>query len=224
MGRARPARRPVPEIGCDPEQARRYALAHAPRLRAFDPRMFGLAEDVHAGPEPTAELLAGSLFAGVHQVFDGLYRDLDALQRIRGTVANLYEPSVLDELPAALADRYDTAFVRRFLLVAGTGAHRLVEPYWQPPSCFAEALAVRMVFRRAHGYLTDHGLLAGSDGYFEELTANAFDPEHLLPLQLLDAGTDPFSGVPCPRGPSAWFTAVDDLCSVHPYAADAPEP
>ncbi|TDQ46588.1 hypothetical protein [Actinorugispora endophytica] len=197
-----------------PVAARRHVLAHAPMLRAFGAEMFGAEED--GGDPDLTGLLAGSLLVGAAAVLDGLYRDL-AVLREGETTGELFGSRVFGALPAPVAFRCDPAFVRRFLLVAGTGAHRLVQPFWQPPTSFAEALAVRAMFRAGHDHLVCHRLLNGPVRCFGTLVANTLDSAHVERLALLDAETDPFGDPDDPWSLSTWFDPVDPEFAVHPY-------
>lgn len=196
-------------------RTRRTLLGLAPRLRAFGPEMFGVP--AAGGGERRAcpgELLAGSLLAGATIVLDGLLSDIRAMQWTNGTAADVVGPWVLGELPSPAA-RYDTGFAHRLLLVAGSGAHRLVESVWQPPTCLAEAFAVRLMFQRGYELITRHELLPDPAPLFAALVGNAFAPAHQEMFTRFAApGAEPPGGAPLD-----WFGPVDRTRAVHPFAA-----
>ncbi|GLU47678.1 hypothetical protein [Nocardiopsis ansamitocini] len=200
-------------------RARRHVLGHAARLRAFGPAMFEVRPDP---AEPgRAALLAGSILMGMHIVLDGLFNDLDTMHREQISAAELTDPWILGELPAAVATRCDDVFVRRFLLVGGTAAHRLVEPVWQPPTSFAEALALYTMFQAAHDYLVGNRLLVDPGRHFDALRRNAFERSHQEWLGLLGDAADPFGDSADPWRLSTWFDPLDTVCVAHPYVYDS---
>ncbi|PSK92305.1 hypothetical protein CLV63_11864 [Murinocardiopsis flavida] len=208
-------------IGGDPldrGRIRRTLLDLAPRLRAFGPEMFG-ASAAGAGGRGAhrGALLAGALLAGATIVLDGLLSDIRAMQWTDGTAADIVGPWILGDLPPPI-ERYDTRFAHRLLLVAGCGAHRLVEPVWQPPTCLAEAFAVRLMFQRGLELVGRYDLLSDPGTAFAALTANAFDPAHSEALARFGGAGSADSGTPAVPH-SAWFEPIDPVRAVHPYAA-----
>ncbi|GAA3726778.1 hypothetical protein [Salinactinospora qingdaonensis] len=212
----------------DRDRAREHLLYHADRLRAFGAEMFKAAQAPPEGGPPAAvdpqrdRLLAGALMVGVDMLFDGLYHDLDLLQRTGGTAAEVTEAWLLGELPRCAAHRYDVTFVRRFLLVAGTGTHRLTQSRWVAPVCLAEALALRLAYRAACDYVSGHGLLADPQPHFASLEEHTLAPAHVSALRALNGGgltAAAFEGPEQPWEPATWFAPTGDPAAAHPYGS-----
>lgn len=214
----------------------------AVELRSFGPGSFGVLDDVDEGDEEQqgdydfsispddAELAAGALVHGMHLLVDELFQDLHALMKEETSVAECGRPMwLLDELPERYALQYDAHFARRFLVTAIAMTTSFTNGSFQPLSCIAEELALKLLLRQATVTLDLYGLL--DSGVSEALDAFADGVYEDMDFEwLYDDSKDGIDEDPAvaslgiaPMSITSWFTPFNKGRFVHPYAADEPE-
>jgi hypothetical protein len=223
----------------DPEVGRHQLLQdaaflsdglHLDWLTALDTQAEDPAEQAEALVE--AGYVAGSLFQASVIVLDDLFEDLDTLrqERFGVTVADASEDTflVLDELPTRYAHRYDTLFCQQ-LIVAMVDVTRRFTAGWEPLSCVAEELALRLLLNGAalQLELAEVELNEGWRGVVEDALFE--DPDHEM---LFDASLDGIEDEPeslASLGSASmafadWFKPFKSERHLPPYLLDQPEP
>ncbi len=164
---------------------------------------------------------------------DQLFVDLDTLTRdgVTETVADAPEDVffVLGGLPERYTDRYDALFTQR-LIVATADVTRRFTAGWEPLSCVAHELALRLLLDNAEVQL-DQADVELDEGWREAIEANLFeDSDHEI---LFDAPSEDddeeededlqLSEDSAPMGFVHWFTPFNADRSLPPYLVESLE-
>ncbi|GAB3210416.1 hypothetical protein SAMN02745673_02967 [Marinactinospora thermotolerans DSM 45154] len=224
---------------------RRRLLRRGTRLRAFDAGAFGHVSGdegaVERGRTPSATdvaLAAGALVEGAAVLTEELFVDITYLEEDAGEAPEGTEATaddcesmlVLHDLPDRYRHHYDAWFAKRFLIASANVFTRLTASRWIPPTCTAEALALRLLVENAKTALID---LAGMEeetvlDMFAAFTESAFedlDHERLYSTSLDlpepdGSDLDLEAGAPALR---SWFRPDrEEIVPFHPYLDDDP--
>ena len=179
-----------------------------------------------------AGYVAGALFQASVIVLDDLFEDLDTLrqERFGVTLADASEDTflVLDELPVRYAHRYDALFTQQ-LIVAMVEVTRRFTSGWEPLSCIAQELALRLVLNGAETQL-ELAEVELEDEWRSVVEAALFeDPDHEM---LFDASLDGIEDDSeflatlgaAPMAFADWFRPFKSERHLPPYLLDQPDP
>ncbi|GAB6900556.1 hypothetical protein [Kineosporia succinea] len=227
------------ETSRDTEASREQLLHSASVLTGVDLALLTAldteSDDEEAGEEAItqARFVAGALFQASVAVVDQLFVDLDTLTRdgVTETVADAPEDVffVLGGLPERYTDRYDALFTQR-LIVATADVTRRFTAGWEPLSCVAHELALRLLLDNAEVQL-DQADVELDEGWREAIEANLFeDSDHEI---LFDAPSEDddeeededlqLSEDSAPMGFVHWFTPFNADRSLPPYLVESLE-
>lgn len=229
----------APADDFDPEQGRRQLLQDAEYLS--EGLSLGLLTSLDTQADDAAErsfalleagYVAGALFQASVIVLDDLFEDLDTLrqERFGVTVADASDDTflVLDELPARYAHRYDTLFAQQ-LIVAMVDVTRRFTAGWEPLSCVAEELALRLILNGAalQLELAEVELTPGWRSVIEDALFEDPDHEMLFDASLDGIEDDPVSLAGLGAASMAfidWFKPFKSERHLPPYLLDQPDP
>jgi hypothetical protein len=179
-----------------------------------------------------AKYAAGAVFQASVVVLDHLFMDLQTLasEHQGATVADVEDAAffVLHDLPSRYAHRYDALFVQEFI-VATVDVTRRFTSGWEPLSCVAQELALRMILNGAEFQLelaevklSDGWRSTVEDALFEDL-----DHEMLFDASLDGIEDDSEQLAELRSAPLAfadWFRAFNTDRRLPPYLLDEPDP
>ncbi|MGQ0845248.1 MAG: hypothetical protein ACT4QF_14060 [Sporichthyaceae bacterium] len=185
-------------------------------------QLHALAEAVHDGTatnpraadavlRAAAERLAGCLILAGDEVAEILGTDLNFVREgARVGDDPEYRIDVLWQLPQRFAHRYDAAFTQQFLDSYRDLVARLQRSPWQPPSCVAHELGLRLLLNRVDLLVHTHELTVSKDWRcrVEELLFEDLDHELLYDPACDGIEDDPNLGSDLrlePMNFEAWF-------------------
>ena len=193
------------------------------------------AEDAVADPHEAAiieaKYAAGALFQASVVVLDHLFMDLQtlAVEHHGASVADLDDAAffVLHELPGRYAHRYDALFIQEFI-VATVDVTRRFTSGWEPLSCVAQELALRMILNGAEFQLelAEVKLSEGWRSTIEDALFEDLDHEMLFDASLDGIEDDSESLAELRSAPLAfadWFRPFNSDRKLPPYLLDEPD-
>jgi hypothetical protein len=225
-GRAGPA---LADLLSEDREARLFAVAS--RFRGFPlawlspADLSGTDPDARAGALRQATLAAGCLMTAAIVVVDELFGDVETLRRAGdiGERVNIGQTLVLSALPPRFAHRFTAAFAQRFLACMLDVTRRFTGG-WEPLSCVAQELALRVLLDEAE-VQADVAEVELDPAWRQHLEESVFeDTDHEL---LYDPAWDGIENQPelGPPGMAAmrfesWFTPFNTDRPLPPYALD----
>ncbi|MEP6562842.1 MAG: hypothetical protein ABJD68_17415 [Nakamurella sp.] len=192
-------------------------------------RLFYTCESGSEGSIPLHDrdrslLLAGCMFQASTTVVGDLFDDLEYLgdsrsDDIRGAIQSTV---VLSGLPDRFAHRYNLGFARKFLVATVDLTARLTHG-WEPASCVAQELGLRLVLDRMADNIDMWGMIVDRRGRTHLEEALFEDLDHEL---LYDPSMDGFENEPdtvqgmTPMDFDSWFVPFNSKRHLPPYASD----
>jgi hypothetical protein len=181
--------------------------------------------------EIEAKYAAGAVFQASVVVLDHLFMDLQTLssEHHGATVAEVEDAAffVLHDLPGRYAHRYDALFIQEFI-VATVDVTRRFTSGWEPLSCVAQELALRMILNGAEFQL-ELAEVKLSDGWrstIEDALFEDLDHEMLFDASLDGIEDDSESLAELRSAPLAfadWFRPFNSDRKLPPYLLDEPD-
>lgn len=175
--------------------------------------------DAHAG-----RLVLGVMFDASIEMMDELFEDLVA---IHSKPADVEHTWIISQLPRQYRDLYDELFVRQLAVAAVDLFGRLTDG-WQPPSCVAQELLLRLLLDavEVRAELFSAPFPRNWRPSLEENLFEDLDHEMLSTPRMDGADSDPSLaslGI-APMDLGSWFTAFNPTLALPPYLLDVADP